>query len=170
MKDFLAKPTVASILDDTFVPTSAPNVEEAEETNLSSETKETSNIASEGDSSAKEVKTINAPSETNIVETETPSPPNVKEEDTMDERQLKAEEEELRKAMQEAESMIQSAHDGLTDLTIDDIDDDDLNFNNDVTSGPVEGNKDSGDVELSEFEDMLADADKELSELIGSSL
>jgi hypothetical protein len=167
MKEFLAKPTVASILDDSFVPASAPK---AEETNLSSKTKEASDIASEGESSAKEVKTVDASSETNIIETETPSPPNADEEETMDERQLKAEEEELRKAMQEAESMIQSAHEDLTDLTIDDIDDEDINFNNDVTSGPVEGKKDSGDVELSEFEDMLADADKELSELIGSSL
>ena len=158
MKKFLAKPTVAGILDDSFVPTSEPKVDEKEDANLSSEIKGSSDDATMEQSSKEDVPVVDT------------SSPNCDEKDTMDEDQLKAEEEELRKAMQDAESMIQSAHDGLADVTIDDIDDEDLNFNDDRTSGQVEGNRESGDDVVSEFEDMLADADKELSELIGSSL
>jgi hypothetical protein len=157
MKKFLAKPTVASILDDSFVPTSQPKVDEKEDANLSSEIKGSSDVATMEKLSEEEVPAVDT------------SSPNCDEKDAMDEGQLKAEEEELRKAMQDAESMIQSAHDGLADVTIDDIDDEDLNFNEHRTSGQA-GNRESGDDVVSEFEDMLADADKELSELIGSSL
>jgi len=70
---------------------------------------------------------------------------------------------ELKKEMEKAETMLKSAHDDLKDLDIDDFEEEDVAVN--VSTGPsaIAGN----DV-ISEFEDMLKDADKELQELMGS--
>lgn len=164
MKKFLAKPTVAGILDNTFVPATVPSATETENVDIASETQGNIDDASKDESYSVET------SVTNSIKSEVSSSPVVDANDNhIDEGHLKAEEEELRKAMQDAESMIQSAHDDLAELTFDDIDDDDLNFNNNATLEQVAGNAESGDDVVSEFADMLADADKELSELIGSS-
>ena len=85
--------------------------------------------------------------------------------------------EDLDKAMKAAEDMLNNAHDELKDLGVgddfendpeDDLenfeDDDVLNSKLPTTSTST---SDSNDV-VSEFEDMLADADKELEELMGS--
>lgn len=71
----------------------------------------------------------------------------------------------LRKDMEEAESMLKSAHDGLKDLGVEDIEDDDDDDAAAEQKKPVEV---AGDDVISEFEDMLKDADKELQELMGS--
>jgi hypothetical protein len=164
MKKFLAKPIVAGILDDSFVPTTVSNATETENVDLASETKGSRDDVPKGESYTVETYVVNS------IKSEASSTPAVDANDNhIDEGQLIAEEEELRKAMQDAESMIQSAHDDLADLTIDDIDDDDLNFNDGVPLERVAGDAESGDDVVSEFADMLADADKELSELIGSS-
>lgn len=71
---------------------------------------------------------------------------------------------ELKKEMQKAENMLKSAHDDLKDLDVDELEDeDDIAVN--VTTGKGEG---AGNDVISEFEDMLKDADKELKELMGS--
>ena len=75
--------------------------------------------------------------------------------------------DDLDKAMKAAEDMLNDAHDELKDLGVSDevenFDNDDDDFKTDTISGPSS----SKDV-VSEFEDMLADADKELEELMGS--
>jgi len=76
----------------------------------------------------------------------------------------------MEKAMADAENMMKSAHDDLADLGLDDFDDGDDDDDNAVPSAT---NADvsavaSGDDVISEFEDMLKDADKELQELMGS--
>jgi hypothetical protein len=164
MKTFLAKPIVAGILDDSFVSTTVPNATETGNADLASETQGSRDDVPKVESYTVETSLMNS------IKSEASSAPTVDANDNhIDEGQLKAEEEELRKAMQDAESMIQSAHDDLADLTIDDIDDDDLNFNDGATLERLAGDAESGDDVVSEFADMLADADKELSELIGSS-
>lgn len=71
----------------------------------------------------------------------------------------------MEKAMEEAENMLKSAHDDLADLDIDDFDDLD-----DDVAAPASTSVDDitapGDDVISEFEDMLKDADKELQELM----
>lgn len=70
---------------------------------------------------------------------------------------------DLQKEMEEAESMLKSAHDDLKDLDVDDFEEEEVAVNITTDQGEVAGN----DV-ISEFEDMLKDADKELQELMGS--
>lgn len=86
-----------------------------------------------------------------------------------EDEKLRNEQEELQKAMKEAESILQSAHEGLADLTMDDFDDDDdLNFLSTSTAPLTSKSSEVGNDIVLEFEDMLADADKELSDIIGS--
>jgi len=73
--------------------------------------------------------------------------------------------------MQAAESMLKDAHDDLKDLGIDD----DLHVEEDIDDEFGLGGLsvddsigDDGNDVVSEFEDMLKDADKELAELMGS--
>lgn len=74
---------------------------------------------------------------------------------------------ELDKAMKAAEEMLNDAHDELKDLDVDgDIDG--LEKDESHTSGTEEGLSSTSKDVVSEFEDMLADADKELEELMGS--
>jgi hypothetical protein len=68
----------------------------------------------------------------------------------------------LKKEMEEAENILKHAHDGLNELGVDDFDDDD-----DVVESKEQGEV-AGDDVITEFEDMLKDADKELQELMGS--
>lgn len=77
--------------------------------------------------------------------------------------------EDLEKAMEAAGNILQDAHDDLKDLEIDDFDvDEDYNdlsaFVGEAGTSEVAGDDDM----VSEFEDMLKDADKELQELMGS--
>jgi len=65
--------------------------------------------------------------------------------------------DDMEKAMEDAESMLKSAHDDLADLNTDDFDDLD-----DDIAAPVSAEDDA----VSEFEDMLKDADKEFQELM----
>lgn len=77
--------------------------------------------------------------------------------------------DEFHRAMEAAESMLKDAHDDLKDLGIDDELDveEDLDSSFDLTNlGGTTSNEDN-DV-VSEFEDMLKDADKELAELMGA--
>jgi len=79
--------------------------------------------------------------------------------------------DEFQRAMQAAESMLKDAHDDLKDLGIDD----DLNVEEDIDDEFGLGSLniddttgDDGNDVVSEFEDMLKDADKELAELMSS--
>ncbi len=75
--------------------------------------------------------------------------------------------DDLNKAMKAAEDMLNSAHDELKDLGVgDDVDEID-NFDSNALETKISTSSSNKDV-VSEFEDMLADADKELEELMGS--
>ena len=83
-----------------------------------------------------------------------------------EENQVVGKDDDLDKAMKAAEDMLNNAHDELKDLGVND--DDDENFDeSDVLNTTLPSTSSSKDV-VSEFEDMLADADKELEELMGS--
>ena len=71
----------------------------------------------------------------------------------------------LEKAMKAAEDILNSAHDELKDLGVDDDFENDEEFV--ASSSSAKPSSSTQDV-VSEFEDMLADADKELEELMGS--
>mmetsp|Transcript_5462 Transcript_5462/g.8123 ORF Transcript_5462/g.8123 Transcript_5462/m.8123 type:complete len:638 (+) Transcript_5462:233-2146(+) len=72
--------------------------------------------------------------------------------------------DDLDKAMKAAEDMLNDAHDELKDLG---VGDESGNFESDVIETKISTSSSNKDV-VSEFEDMLADADKELEELMGS--
>mmetsp|Transcript_4156 Transcript_4156/g.5432 ORF Transcript_4156/g.5432 Transcript_4156/m.5432 type:complete len:604 (+) Transcript_4156:71-1882(+) len=78
--------------------------------------------------------------------------------------------EELENAMKAAEDMLNSAHEELKDMGVDDSDCvDDVDFDKDVHDKKSSSEVSSSDQDVvSEFEDMLADADKELAELMDS--
>jgi len=69
--------------------------------------------------------------------------------------------------MKAAEDMLNDAHDELKDLGVGDVDEVD-NFESDALETNISTCSSSNKDVVSEFEDMLADADKELEELMGS--
>jgi len=75
--------------------------------------------------------------------------------------------DDLDKAMKAAEDMLNDAHDELKDLGVGDVDEVD-NFESDALETNISTCSSSNKDVVSEFEDMLADADKELEELMGS--
>ena len=76
--------------------------------------------------------------------------------------------DDLDKAMKAAEDMLTNdAHDKLKDLGVGDVDEVD-NFDSDALETNISTCSSSNKDVVSEFEDMLADADKELEELMGS--
>lgn len=79
------------------------------------------------------------------------------------------ESDDFHRAMQAAEDMLKDAHDDLQELGIDDEVDAEVNLDYKLGLDDlnVAGSSDDLDV-VSEFEDMLKDADKELAELMGS--
>lgn len=136
MRDFLAKPLVASILDGSF----EKKLPETSEPMPQEKVEETDN----------ETVQQNIPKEG-------------KEEDDNVEAVV---DEQMEKAMEDAENMLKDAHKDLKDLGIDDFEDD-----LDEISAPANEpsiKESGGDDMISEFEDMLKDADKELEELMGS--
>ena len=81
------------------------------------------------------------------------------------------EDEGLEKAMQEAEDMIKDAHADLKDLGLDDIDgmdDDDFALPTTQYGSSAEDVTNEVTDTVTELEDMLKDADKELQELMGA--
>lgn len=136
MRDFLAKPLVASILDGSF----EKKLPETSEPMPQEKVEETDN------------------------ETVQQSIPKEKKEE--DDNAEVVVDEQMEKAMEDAENMLKDAHKDLKDLGIDDFEDD-----LDEISAPANEpsiKESGGDDMISEFEDMLKDADKELEELMGS--
>ena len=76
--------------------------------------------------------------------------------------------------MKAAEDMLNNAHDGLKDLDVDDEDieesySDDIDSLAILSATPKSKKETDVDVDVvSEFEDLLANADRELEELMGS--
>jgi len=182
MRDFLAKPFVASILDGSFEVKQAASVNksqdnEVEKETIVSEKIETGPVPVSVESGNKialgpvPTKSISPEAPVGASKTEPISLAEVTEEAVVTDN-LIAEDEGLQKAMQEAEDMIKDAHAGLEDLGLGDIEDDE-DFAHDHDAFLI-SNIDSskgGDVvtdTVSELEDMLKDADKELQELMGS--
>jgi len=182
MRDFLAKPFVASILDGSFEVKQAASVNksqdnEVEKETIVSEKIETGPVPVSVESGNKTAlgpvptKSISPEAPVGASKTEPISLAEVTEEAVVTDN-LIAEDEGLQKAMQEAEDMIKDAHAGLEDLGLGDIEDDE-DFAHDHDAFLI-SNIDSskgGDVvtdTVSELEDMLKDADKELQELMGS--
>jgi len=89
-----------------------------------------------------------------------------------DKNESKAQEsDEFHRAMEAAENMLKDAHDDLKDLGIDDELDveEDLDSSFDLSNLGGDGTNSNDDTDVvSEFEDMLKDADKELAELMGA--
>lgn len=148
MKEFLAKPIVATILDSNSEKKSAVPEGEILETVPS-------------DDEAKELK---------------PPSTNVKDETEPKKEETKADTEDggedFQKAMEAAEEMLKGAHDDLKDLGIDELDGNDDEFDVTAEMNKIKDDGNSADVSgmdvVSEFEDMLKDADKELAELMGA--
>jgi len=182
MRDFLAKPFVASILDGSFEVKQAASVNQSQDNEVEKETIvsekiETGPVPVSVESGNKTAlgpvptKSISPEAPVGASKTEPISLAEVTEEAVVTDN-LIAEDEGLQKAMQEAEDMIKDAHAGLEDLGLGDIEDDE-DFAHDHDAFLI-SNIDSskgGDVvtdTVSELEDMLKDADKELQELMGS--
>ena len=183
MRDFLAKPFVASILDGSFEVKQAASVNksqdnEVEKETIVSEKIETGPVPVSVESGNKTAlgpvptKSISPEAPVGASKTEPISLAEVTEEAVVTDN-LVAEDEGPQKAMQEAEDMIKDAHAGLEDLGLGDIEDDE-DFAHDHDAFLI-SNIDSSkggdvvtDTVLFELEDMLKDADKELQELMGS--
>jgi len=147
MKAFLAKPIVATILDTNSEKKSAVPEGEILET-----------LPSEYDDDTKQVKSSSA---------------DIKDETEPKKEEMKADAQEddgedFQKAMEAAEEMLKGAHDDLKDLGIEDNDDFDVTAEMNKIKDDGKSADDSGMDVVSEFEDMLKDADKELAELMGS--
>eukprot|EP01083_Nonionella_stella_P254016 873478_1 len=184
MRDFLAKPFVASILDGSFEVKQAASVNKSQDNEVEKETtpsekkeagplpvsKEKVESGNKIDLEPVPTKSITPEPPVGASKTE-PIPLAVTEESVVTDN-LIAEDEGLQKAMQEAEDMIKDAHAGLEDLGLGDMEDDEDYAHDDdafLTSN-IDSSK-GGDVvtdTVSELEDMLKDADKELQELMGS--
>ena len=136
---FLAKPLVASILDGSY---------EKKELQDSKEVKEDTEKLSE----------------TNVTETKSKSEKQIDNPiNTPDQNSTAADEaDDFEKAMQDAEDMLKDAHTSLDDLNIDELESEE--YDSTLLTGTTEGA--NGDDVVSEFEDMLKDADKELAELM----
>ena len=134
MRDFLAKPLVASIIDGSFESKEPAAVTELESQTVKAEIKSYATMAPQESS---------------------------KQLDNADEEV----DADMEKAMKAAETMLQDAHKDLAHLGIDDFEDDAESESHANQAANKEAVKD--DV-ISEFEDMLKDADKELEELMGS--
>lgn len=81
------------------------------------------------------------------------------------------ESDDFHRAMQAAESMLKDAHDDLKDLGIDDAGNSKENLGDEFDIDNLDDDGMTGDDDndvVTEFEDMLKDADKELAELMGS--
>jgi len=147
MKAFLAKPIVATILDTNSEKKSAVPEGEILET-----------LPSDDDDDTKQVKSSSA---------------DIKDETEPKKEEMKADAQEddgedFQKAMEAAEEMLKGAHDDLKDLGIEDNDDFDVTAEMNKIKDDGKSADESGMDVVSEFEDMLKDADKELAELMGS--
>ena len=148
MREFLAQPHVSGILDGSI----KPKEDELEH----SEILEPAPDADQLDASAdfdKDENEGDTNGDTNVMDREI---------------------DDLDKAMKDAEDMLNNAHDGLKDLGVDDEDLEE-SYSDDIdtlTASNLTPNKNKDtdvDVDVvSEFEDLLANADKELEELMGS--
>jgi len=185
MRDFLAKPFVASILDGSFEVKQAASGNKSEDNEVEKETivsekKEAGPVpvskeeVESGNNIALESvpkKSISTEPPVAASKTE-PIPLTEATEEAVVNDDLNAEDEGLQKAMQEAEDMIKDAHAGLEDLGLGDMEDDeDFAHNDDAFLTSNSESSKGGDVvtdTVSELEDMLKDADKELQELMGS--
>mmetsp|Transcript_4663 Transcript_4663/g.6612 ORF Transcript_4663/g.6612 Transcript_4663/m.6612 type:complete len:649 (-) Transcript_4663:441-2387(-) len=143
MRTFLAKPSVAMLLDGN------PTHKQKED----SEEKSSQNNAE-----------ITSQPEGEVIE----SLPSNDEEENIEVNDDDDDDDELRKAMQAAEDMLKDAHDDLKDLGIedDDYDDADLDIDNNAINDTIADS--SGHDSVLELEDMLKDADKELAEIMKS--
>lgn len=144
MRDFLAKPRVSSILDGSFESKEAPQVEQSTEI-----PKETSNDLTKDEVS--EAAGIQQSSD-----------------DPNDESNAVAEvDEDMEKAMKAAETMLTDAHKDLEDIGNFDFEDEE-EHRTEIPETKAEPKEGVGDDVISEFEDMLKDADKELEELMAA--
>jgi hypothetical protein len=177
MREFLALPLVSGILDGSIQPKETAAVEESnilepidddeEEEDDDDDNKD--DTVADNDDESELGASMDMSTEIDMAVNR----------DGEDEDRAVADDEDLDKAMKAAEDMLNNAHDELKDLGVGDDDfendpEDDLeNFEDDddnvlsSTKLPTTSTSDSNDV-VSEFEDMLADADKELEELMGS--
>lgn len=185
MRDFLAKPFVASILDGSFEEKKAASINKSQDISTEkeatfSEKKEGSpalaskeKIEPENKITSESVPMKNISSEAPVEDSKTePTPLSKVSTEAVVNDTLIAEDEKLQKAMQEAEDMIKDAHAGLEDLGLGDMEDDeDFSHDDDAELTSKTDFSKGGDVvtdTVSELEDMLKDADKELQELMGS--
>eukprot|EP00555_Chaetoceros_dichaeta_P007085 CAMPEP_0198259460 /NCGR_PEP_ID=MMETSP1447-20131203/8645_1 /TAXON_ID=420782 /ORGANISM="Chaetoceros dichaeta, Strain CCMP1751" /LENGTH=751 /DNA_ID=CAMNT_0043946851 /DNA_START=293 /DNA_END=2548 /DNA_ORIENTATION=+ len=157
MHEFLAKPLVAEILDGQSVRGSGESKKEAE-----AEAEAEPEPVPDGEIL-----------ESHETENDNDGSSQVEPDDEGDDVDESNEQDsdEFQRAMQAAESMLKDAHDDLKDLGIDD----DLHVEEDIDDEFGLGGLsvddsigDDGNDVVSEFEDMLKDADKELAELMGS--
>jgi len=161
MRDFLAKPLVASILDGSFEKKEVAAEAQVEPPEVQ---KETTSVQSQKEDVSEplsinevpETATESAVHKDEIIQESSHHPDDVDEEI----------DEDMEKAMKAAETMLQDAHKDLEDLGIDDFEDDDRKIEASVNQ--TDPKEVVGDDVISEFEDMLKDADKELEELMGS--
>lgn len=145
MREFLAQPHVSGILDGSI----KPKDDEFEESEILQPVTNDNNLDTSVDYDEDE------------------------EEDEGDNESDK-EFDDLDKAMKAAEDMLNNAHDGLKDLDVDDEDieesySDDIDSLAILSATPKSKKETDVDVDVvSEFEDLLANADRELEELMGS--